>query len=118
MWETDSLWLEVAIVSIIFLFGHIILGHFEEKTPKWRKVLKFFGALGLVLYLSIALGRMYAFAFLGFMFFPVLYIHTIWLPKKGINGWTGEPKAQYYALRGWKMEASESNPYKAGNDTI
>lgn len=24
------------------------------------------------------------------------------LPKKGINGWTAEPREKYYALRGWK----------------
>lgn len=32
----------------------------------------------------------------------VLVIHAWWLPKHGINGWTGEPKDRYYALRGWK----------------
>jgi hypothetical protein len=29
-------------------------------------------------------------------------IHMWWLPKHGINGWTGEPRAKYYQLRGWK----------------
>jgi len=28
-------------------------------------------------------------------------VHAIWLPSKGINGWTGEPKDKYYELRGW-----------------
>ena len=26
-----------------------------------------------------------------------------WLPRNGINGWTGKPKARYYQLRGWKL---------------
>lgn len=43
-----SLWTEVALVSILFLLGHIYLGHFEEKTPSWRKVLNYMLNLVLV----------------------------------------------------------------------
>ena len=32
---------------------------------------------------------------------PVVVVHMWWLPKHGVNGWTGEPKDKYYALRGW-----------------
>ena len=40
--------------------------------------------------------------FLGIFIFPLLYIHGYYLPKKkGINGWTGEPKSKYYDFRGW-----------------
>lgn len=35
MLETDSLWFEIAIVSIIFALGNILMGHFEEQTPKF-----------------------------------------------------------------------------------
>jgi hypothetical protein len=38
---------------------------------------------------------------LGLMFLPVIYIHAWYLPKKGIDGWTGEPKSKYYQFRGW-----------------
>jgi hypothetical protein len=34
----------------------------------------------------------------------VAFIHAIWLPGKGINGWTGEPENKYYELRGWKKK--------------
>jgi hypothetical protein len=33
----------------------------------------------------------------------VFLIHLWWLPKNGVNGWTGEPKERYYELRGWKQ---------------
>lgn len=104
MWITDSLWFEIAIVNIIFLLGHIFLGHFEERTPSFRKFFKYLVSLGLVLLISIFFGRIYAMTFLLMMFVPVLYIHCIWLPKKGINGWTGEPKEKYYELRKWPKE--------------
>jgi hypothetical protein len=101
MWNTDSLWFEVAIVSGVILLGHIFLGHFEEQSPKLRKLGKYLASLVLVVTVSIFFGRAVALTLFALMFIPVLYIHMIWLPKKGINGWTGEPKEKYYELRGW-----------------
>lgn len=34
---------------------------------------------------------------------PVIYVHGVWLPRHGVNGWTAEPREKYYALRGWKL---------------
>ena len=34
---------------------------------------------------------------------PVIYIHAVVPPRKGINGWAGEPKGKYYDLRGWEQ---------------
>lgn len=95
--------MEVAVVAIIFAVGNILFGHWEAETPKWRRVLKFVLILGLTLGLSAALGRLWAFSFLGSLALLALIVHGWWLPRRhGINGWTGEPKEKYYALRGWK----------------
>ncbi len=102
MWSTESLWFEVAVISAIFAFGNIFFGHFEERTPKWRKVLKFVLFVILAIGISMLFGRIWTFAFLGVMSLGVLYVHGVMLPRKGINGWTGEPKDKYYAMRGWK----------------
>lgn len=101
MWSTDTLWFEVSAVTILILLGHIFLGHFEERSSPWRKLLKYLIALSATLLISGLWGRAYAFGFLGLALLPVIYIHAILLPKKGINGWTGEPKSKYYDLRGW-----------------
>lgn len=101
MFSTDTLWFEIAIVSIVFLLGHIFLGHFEERSPKGRKVLKYIVTTIIVVSISIYFGRTIALIILGLAFIPVLYVHGILLPKKGINGWTGEPKSKYYEFRGW-----------------
>ncbi|MBX9853357.1 MAG: hypothetical protein K2X86_16550 [Cytophagaceae bacterium] len=37
MLTTDTLWFEIAIVSIIFAIGNILMGHFEDQTPKIRR---------------------------------------------------------------------------------
>lgn len=102
MLDTGSLWFEIAIVSFLTAVGSIYMGHFEEQTPKWRRLLKLLMFILIVCLLSYFAGRGYALGFLGIMLLAVLYIHIIWLPSKGINGWTGEPKDKYYELRKWK----------------
>ena len=101
MWHTNTLWFEVAIVSTFFALGHIFFGHFEERTPKWRKLLKYIITTIIVLLISVFVGRIYSLGLLAIGLIPVLYIHGVLLPKKGINGWTGEPRGRYYDFRGW-----------------
>lgn len=105
--ETDTLWLEIALVSFVFALGNILLGHFEEKTPKVKRVSKFIVTLCIVCLISYYFGRIAALVLLAVSFVPVFIIHLWWLPKKGINGWTAEPKERYYRLRGWKNEIKE-----------
>ena len=105
MWTTDSLWFEIAIVSIVFAVGNMVMGHFEEQTPKVRRVGKYFLTVILVCLISFYAGRSVAMIILGLSVLPILYIHGYYLPKKkGINGWTGEPKSKYYEFRGWNKD--------------
>lgn len=105
MWSTETLWFEVAVVSIIFALGNILFGHFEERTPRWKPILKYIATLVIVVLLSVYAGRSVSMGLLAFMFLPLLYIHGYYLPrKKGINGWTGEPKSRYYDFRGWSKD--------------
>lgn len=96
------MWFEIAVISTIFAAGNILFGHFEERTPKWRRLLKMVIMMLAAVSLSALLGRIWFWAFLSTMLVLVVLIHGWWLPRHGINGWTGEPKDKYYALRGWK----------------
>lgn len=105
MWTTESLWFEIAIVSIIFALGNILMGHFEEHTPKLRRVGKYLLMLLLVCGVSVVFGRSVAMIALSAFIIPLLYVHGYYLPrKKGINGWTAEPKNKYYEFRGWSKD--------------
>jgi len=105
---TGSIWFEIAVVSIIYAVGNILFGHFEEHTHKMRRIGKYILTLILVIGLSMIFSRTAAMVTLGILFIPALYIHCIALPKKGINGWTAEPKDKYYELRGWDAEGVPS----------
>jgi hypothetical protein len=102
MWRTDTLWVEVAAVSALYALGNILLGHFEERTPKWRRVGKYLATVALTLGLSAGPGRPWAFGLLGLGLCVVAFVHGRVLPRRGIHGWTGEPRRRYYAMRGWQ----------------
>ena len=98
-----NIWIDVAIVTAMFAIGNILFGHFEERTPKWRRILKLFVVTGLVAFISATAGRIWSAALIGAMLGAAAVIHAWWLPKHGIHPLTGEPKDKYYALRGWKV---------------
>ena len=108
MWNINTLWFDTAIVSIYFLLGNIFLGHFEERSPRWRKLVKYLITLAIIIVVSIFFGRITAMIILALSILPVIYVHAISLPKKGINGWTGEPKSKYYEFRGWSKDIFNS----------
>jgi hypothetical protein len=98
MWSTGTLWFDLAVVFAVFAFGNILFGHFEEHKPKLRRVLK----VALVALATAALSmsglRWVAFSVLGLLALAAAYVHIVWLPKHGVNGWTGEPREKYYDL--------------------
>ena len=96
------MWYEVAIISLIFAIGNIFFGHFEEKTPKWRRLLKIVVVIAVSVLISYWAGRVGFYIFLAVMVIAFLIVHLWWLPKKGIHPFTAEPKDKYYELRGWK----------------
>jgi hypothetical protein len=97
-----NLWIEVAVMATLFALGNILFGHFEERTPKWRRVLKFFVMMTAITAISATAGRVWSASVLAALFAIAAVIHAWWLPKHGINGLTAEPRDKYYALRGWK----------------
>jgi len=82
MWSTHTLWFEVSIVTIFYLLGNIFLGHFEERSPKLRKLLKYVVTLVIVITISIFFGRTIALGLLGLSLIPIVYIHGVVLPKR------------------------------------
>jgi hypothetical protein len=105
MLVTNTLWFEISVVSIIYALGNILMGHFEEQTPKIRRIGKYLLTLLVVCCISVYFDRTTSMTFLSLFIIPLLYVHGYYLPKKkGINGWTGEPKSKYYEFRKWNKD--------------
>jgi hypothetical protein len=110
MWRTDSLWFETAIVLGIFAVGNILFGQFEQHNPPARRLAKVAVVLGVTLTLSATVGRLWG---LGWLLLPLAasaYVHLRWLPRHGVNGWTGEPRDRYLALIAARKRGREPAP--------
>ena len=91
-------------MAVFLLLGNILFGHFEPFAPLWRRVLKVIVTLAITAGISYYFGRKGGVIAFAVVMLPVIYIHGFWLPKNGVNGWTGEPREKYFALRGWPLE--------------
>jgi len=100
MWRTDTYWFDVAIATTVLMLGHLYFGRFEEHRPRWRRLLKSVLLVAIIVGITALAGRVWMFAFLGVTAVGVLIIHAWWLPRQGLNGWTGEPRERYYELVG------------------
>jgi hypothetical protein len=97
----NNLWFDIAIILGIFHVGNLFFGHFEAHKPAWKRLLKTALFLAFVVGMPSVGLRAVAWSIIlivGIAMFA--YVHGYWLPKHGVNGWTGEPKATYYALIG------------------
>jgi hypothetical protein len=98
MWELDTRWFDVSVVMTIFAIGTILFGRFEEHKPRGRRVLKVAIVLGVTLGVASTAGRPWAYGVLAVPLLGAAWVHLVWLPRHGINGWTGEPRAKYLEL--------------------
>ncbi|MGH7679557.1 MAG: hypothetical protein ACRENU_13895 [Gemmatimonadaceae bacterium] len=100
MWRTDTYWFDVAVITTLLMLGHLFFGRFTEHQPRWRKLLKSVVGIVLIVGTSVWFGRAWSWVFMGAIAVAVIVVHGWWLPRNGVNGWTGEPKARYYELLG------------------
>ncbi|NOT35287.1 MAG: hypothetical protein HOP12_14175 [Candidatus Eisenbacteria bacterium] len=100
MWSTETYWFDATLATGLLMLGHLFFGHFEAHKPRWRLLLKSLLGVAMVLGISATAGRGWTYAFIGLIGVGVVVVHGWWLPKQGVNGWTGEPRARYYELLG------------------
>jgi hypothetical protein len=104
MFNTDTLWFDTAVVLAIFAVGNIYFGHFEAHRPRWARIAKMVVVLSAVLGLAATAGRVWSMGLIGLLLLGGALIHLVWLPRNGVNGWTGEPRDRYYELIGHKPQ--------------
>jgi len=94
--------IDVAVGAGLIAVGNIFFGHFEERTAKWRRVLKLVLFTGAIGWIASVGGHLWAAAFMLASGCFGASAHFIILRRHGINPWTAEPRDKYYALRGWR----------------
>ena len=92
---------DLTLVALLLAVGNVAFRHFDPDKPLWRRLLKSLFTLAITAAISHYFGRTGVLIAIGIALLPLIYVHAIWLPRRGINGWTAEPRDKYYALRGW-----------------
>ena len=93
---------DVIVVALLLAIGNVLFWHFDPFMPLWRRALKFILIVSVAAAIDRFFGRTALLAVGGVGLAAFVYVHGIWLPRHGVNGWTGEPRAKYFALRGWE----------------
>ena len=110
MWASTTYWMDFTIFFAFYAVGAITFGHFENWKPRWRRLLKIVLASGIFGAMLQFGGRGVAWGVMGALLLAVIYIHAVWLPSKGINGWTAEPRDKYLELVGATRLTSREPP--------
>jgi len=89
------------LMAVFLAVGNMVFWRFDPNQPLWRRLLKVVLALAMTAVVSHYFAWTGVLLWFAILALPILYIHAIWLPRHGVNGWTAEPRDKYYALRGW-----------------
>ena len=97
-WNIDTPWFDVAVICLSFALGNILFGRFEEHRSRWRRIVKLVIVLGITLGLAQTAGRVWAYSWMVPLLLFAIWVHGVWLPRNGVNGWTAEPRDRYLDL--------------------
>jgi hypothetical protein len=114
MWGTDTHWFDVALVMTILMLGHLGFGRFVEYQSRGRRLLKSLVGAGILVGASVWAGRPWMYAGLAVIAVGVALVHGWWLPSRGVNGWTAEPRDRYHALMGLDASGKPLDGAEAG----
>jgi len=98
--------LELSVATAFLVAGNIAFRHFDPQLPLWKRIAKTIATLTILAIVSHYFGRKGVLIAAAVALVPLIYVHAIWLPRHGVNGWTAEPREKYYALRGWPAPPS------------
>lgn len=106
MWAPTTYWVDLSLYFALLTVGGICFGRFEDWKPRWRRLLKTLTFTALFIGLLFIGGRPLAWGFLGAVLLAAAWIHLVWLPRQGIDGWTGEPREKYLELVGSRQRGA------------
>jgi len=79
-------------MALLLAVGNIVFWRFDPRQALWRRILKVIVALAVTAIVSRHLGIIGVIAWFAIVILPIVCIHAIWLPRRGVNGWTAEPR--------------------------
>lgn len=83
------------VLTIASLAYFLIFNNFEKHVPTQRRIVKLFVVVGVLSIIGILFGRHAFWGMIALMTIGQVYLHAVYFPKYGINGFTAEPYDKY-----------------------
>ncbi len=91
--------IEILIVlTIASLAYFVVFNKFEKHVPMKRRIVKLVTVVGVLSIIGILFSRYAFWGMIALMTIGQVYVHGVYFPKHGVNGWTAEPYDKYLEL--------------------
>lgn len=92
---------QLFVAATMVALGAMVFSRFGHYTPAWQKVTKLVVFLGITALISRYAGVGWAWMWIFSTLALGVGVHVWWTRSHGIGVFSAEPRAKYYALRGW-----------------
>ena len=91
--------IEILIVLTIASLSYFVaFNKFEKHVPIRRRIVKLLIVVGVLSIIGILFSRYAFWGTIALMTIGQVYVHGVYFPKHGVNGWTAEPYDKYPEL--------------------
>ncbi len=88
----------LVVLTIASLAYFVVFKKFEKHVPMRRRIVKLLTVVGVLSIIGIVFSRYAFWGTIGLMTIGQIYVHGVYFPKHGVNGWTAEPYDKYLEL--------------------
>ncbi len=86
------------VLTIASLAYFVVFNKFEKHVPTKRRITKLAIVVGVLTIIGILFSRYAFWGMIALMTVGQVYLHGVYFPKHGVNGWTAEPYDKYLEL--------------------
>ena len=86
------------VLTIASLAYFVVFNKFEKHIPMKRRIVKLVTVVGVLSIIGILFSRYAFWGMIALMTIGQVYVHGVYFPKHGVNGWTAEPYDKYIEL--------------------
>ncbi len=88
----------LTVITIASLAYFVVFKKFEKHVPMRGRIVKLLIVVGVLSIIGIVFSRYAFWGMIGLMTIGQIYVHGVYFPKHGVNGWTAEPYDKYLEL--------------------
>ncbi len=88
----------IIVLTIASLAYFVVFNKFEKHVPVKRRIIKLVILIGMLAIIGTLFSRFAFWGMIALMTVGQVYLHGVYFPKHGVNGWTAEPYDKYLEL--------------------